>query len=64
MYTRYKLNFICSVVQQMGDPKDGYFLKALYYIRKFYHDQFSEILNLMNKLQLPFSYFTLYPDLI
>ena len=26
--------------------------------------QFSEILDLMNKLQLPFSYFTLYPDSI
>ena len=49
-------------------------------IRKNYHDfyycvayadfsnkpetRFSEILDLMNKLQLPFSYFTLYPDLI
>ena len=26
--------------------------------------RFSEILDLMNKLQLPFSYFTLYPDMI
>ena len=26
--------------------------------------RFSEILNLMNKLQFPFSYFTLYPDSI
>ena len=26
--------------------------------------QFSEILNLMNKLQFPFSYFKLYPDFI
>ena len=31
---------------------------------RFCEPQFSEILNLMNKLQIPFSYFTLYPDLI
>ena len=30
----------------------------------FSEPQFSEILDLMNKLQLPFSYFTLYPDSI
>ena len=31
---------------------------------RFSEPQFSEILDLMNKLQLPFSYFTLYPDSI
>ena len=31
---------------------------------RFSEPQFSEILNLMNKLQLPFSYFTLYSDSI
>ena len=30
----------------------------------FSEPRFSEILDLMNKPQLPFSYFTLYPDLI
>ena len=29
---------------------------------RFSESRFSEILNLMNKLQLPFSYFSLYPD--
>ena len=29
---------------------------------RFSKPRFSEILNLMNKLQLLFSYFTLYPD--
>ena len=31
---------------------------------RFSETRFSEILNLMNKLQLPFSYFTLYHDWI
>ena len=31
---------------------------------RFSEPRFSEILNLMNKLQLPFSYFTLYSDSI
>ena len=31
---------------------------------RFSEPGFSEILDLMNKLQLPFSYFTLYPNLI
>ena len=31
---------------------------------RFSKPQFSEILDLMNKLQLAFSYFTLYSDLI
>ena len=31
---------------------------------RFSESRFSEILNLMNKLQLPFSYFTLYQDSI
>ena len=30
----------------------------------FSEPQFSEVLNLMNKIQLPFSYFTFYPDFI
>ena len=30
----------------------------------FSEPQFSEIFDLMNKLQLPFTYFTLYPDSI
>ena len=29
---------------------------------RFSEPQFSEMLQLMNSLQLPFSYFTLYPD--
>ena len=29
---------------------------------RFSEPQFSEVLDLMNKLQLPFSYFTLYSD--
>ena len=31
---------------------------------RFSEPRFSEVLNLMNELQLPFSYFALYPDLI
>ena len=31
---------------------------------RFSEPRFSEILNLMNKLQLPSSYFTFYPDSI
>ena len=31
---------------------------------RFSEPRFSEILNLMNKLQLPFSYITLYSDSI
>ena len=31
---------------------------------RFSEFRFSEMLDLMNKLQLPFSYFTLYPDSI
>ena len=31
---------------------------------RFSEPLFSEILDLMNNLQLPFSYFTLYPDTI
>jgi len=31
---------------------------------RFSEPRFSERLDLMNKLQLPFSYFTLYPDSI
>ena len=31
---------------------------------QFSEPRFSEILDLMNKLQLPFSYFTLYPELV
>ena len=31
---------------------------------RFSEPRFSEIIDLMNKLQLPFSYFTLYPDSI
>ena len=31
---------------------------------RFSESRFSEILDLMNKLQLPFSYFTLYSDSI
>ena len=30
----------------------------------FSEPQFNEIFDLMNKLQLPFTYFTLYPDSI
>ena len=37
----------------VGKPKTG-----------FSEPRFSEILDLMNKLQLPFSYSTLYPDSI
>ena len=31
---------------------------------RFSEPRFSEVLDLMNKLQLPFSYFTLYSDSI
>ena len=31
-------------------------------LRRFSEPRFSEILDLMNKLQYPFSYFTLYRD--
>ena len=46
-----------------------WFLWLLFRLRhapktRFSEPRFSEILNLMNKLQLPFSYFTLYHDSI
>ena len=44
-------NLICITIAIISTPET-----------RFSEPQFSEILDLMNTLQLPFSYFTLYPD--
>ena len=44
--------------------KGNYDFELLGVHPRFSEPQFSEIIDLMNKLQLPFSYFTLYPDSI
>ena len=46
-------NLICITIAIISTPET-----------RFSEPQFSEILDLMNELQLPFSYFTLYLDSI
>ena len=54
-------------IAQIGIGK-AFFIRSIINTKilktRFSKPQFSEILDLMNKLQLAFSYFTLYPDSI
>ena len=55
--------FDCTCRRCSDSTERGTFIRYTPEIR-FSEPRFSEILNLMNKPQLPFSYFTLYPDSI
>ena len=58
-----KRDFIFCLSTAFGD---AYLFQVIVCTLKtrFSEPRFCEILNLMNKIQLPFSYFTLYPDSI